>query len=804
MRRCLAIGLAFLGGFPAARAALPLAGAGVGFDRVVADRIQSGPGDDHWLLLKGNVILEGPEAKILADEVFVDQDRKIAEATGNVVLGIPGAVLSGSRLIYRYEAGTGEMDEAVAFLEENGAILRAARLELLEKGKVRVEKAVFTTCSQPVPYWSFRMRRGVFDLGRYAHLRGVSFRAGRVPVFYTPFLVWPIKEDRASGFLFPEFGSSDKLGQTLSLPYYWVLGEHADITLYFDAHTRVGAALGAELAWLPTWNGRARGRGYWINDQVRRRTRYRFEWEQRQDLPRDFKLTAKLETISDFDYTTDYETDLARSSTPQTYSTVDITRNWSWYSLSLRARRHKQYFVGGTLDSRLLTGQVVNSQLPEIELRGRSQRLGRSPFYLSFESSIAGFEKRILEPPDGMPGVHSDEELETRVLNRWGRVDVNPRLSVPLVRRSWLDFQLSAGWRGTWYTHANAPDAGADLSLVSEPLFRSLWNAGFSLAGPRLQRVFPTPKWSFSPKLKHVIEPFVEYRWRPPAGVDQREIVVFDEIDSVPGELSDFRYGVRQRLFALRPPGIGRSSGVASAEDASLEAVEKEAEQEAKRSEQAEAEPEAMPRLEVTENLNPTEIASLEIYQSYSLVRDLGRVYTVLLDPETLEPRRDPLTGRVVTVTTGVRSFSPITIRGRFNPTHEQALDVAYTFDPANNVLTETQVSALMGSGERGYFQGSWYRRRPSNPAATNPTNFLRTRWGRTFSRRFSGQVDLDYNLEDGRLDHQYYLLRYSTQCCSFQLGWDRRDFVGNDRNEIRLVVDLAGIGQILDLKDSR
>lgn len=774
-----------------------------GLERVTAENVQTSP-EGNWLRLIGSVEIEGSAARILADEVFVDKNEKLADATGNVVLTIKGAVLSGSRLAYRYGEGTGEIDDVVAYLEENGAILRAARIELLGKGKIRVHDAVFTTCTQPVPYWSFRIRRGTFVVGHYAYLHGVAFRTGKMPVFYTPYLVWPIKEGRASGLLFPEFGSSDKLGQTISLPFYWAFADNADVTLSLDGHTKVGVALGAELNWLPTWNGRARGKGYWISDQVRHKNRYRFEWDQRQMLPHDFKLTAKIETISDFDYTTDYETDLARSSTPQTMSTVDVTKHWSWYSLSLRARRHSQYFVGGTITSRLLTGQVVNSQLPEIEWRGRAQRLGKSPLFLSFESSVTAFDKRILAPPEGLPGVSSDDDLETKAHNQWARMDFAPRLSIPLVRIPWMDLQVGFGWRGTWYSHTRDTTDPSGLGLEQNGLFRSLWNASFNFAGPRFQRIFSTPDWSFSPKLKHVIEPFVEYRWRPKASVAPGEIVIFDEIDSVPGELSDFRYGIRQRLFALRPPATGRPKGVATVQEASLQSLEKEAESEKERDQEAEQQPGAEPQLDVAQQLNPMEIASLEIFQSYSFVRELSRVYAVLLDPVTGEIERNPLTGLPKTINAGGRSFSPITIRARFNPSHEQALDVGYTFDPANNLLTETSISALMGSGTTGYFQGSWYRRRPVNPGVSKPSSFLRTRWGRTFNNRMSWQMDFDYNLEDDKLDHQYYLFRYATQCCSYTLGYDRRDFVGNTRNEIRLMVDLSGIGQILDLKNSR
>ena len=44
-------------------------------------------------------------------------------------------------------------------------------------------------------------------------MKDVAFRAGSVPLLYTPYLIWPTKEDRASGFLVPGLGYSNQTGR---------------------------------------------------------------------------------------------------------------------------------------------------------------------------------------------------------------------------------------------------------------------------------------------------------------------------------------------------------------------------------------------------------------------------------------------------------------------------------------------------------------------------------------------------------------------------------------------------------------
>lgn len=799
----LAAGLALAGGPPSGAQGPGEVNSLPGVRSFSAEQFSCAPEADSCELV-GAAEIETDNGRVLADVVRVDRASGMAEAIGNVVLSFPGAVLSGSHLVYDLDTGKGYIEDVFALLERDGAMLRADRIELIDEDTILVEDGVFTACTQPVPYWSFRIARGRFDLGEYAYLRGVAFKVKKIPLFYSPYLVWPIKDARTSGFLFPEFSSSDKLGQTLSVPYYWVLGDNADLTLSLDGHTKVGLGIGADLRWKPTYNGFAEGKGYWINDQVRGKSRYRFDWEQRQELPWGFELRADIEQISDFDYVTDYETDLELSATPQTRSTIDATRNWSWYSLSLRARRHEQYFVSGSQQSRLLTGQVINDLLPEIEWRGRSQRIGRSPVYFSFEATAAGFSRKTLEPPEGQSAVSTDDELTTASNASWGRLDLAPTFRLPLLQRAWMDAQVTASWRGTWYSHRNDLGAEDGFATSSDSLFRSLWSAGFTVAGPRFQRVFDTPEWSFSPKLKHVIEPFLEYNWRPEASTNSEEVIRIDSVDATPGELSDFRYGLRQRFFVLNPPRTGPVSSLSSAEEVSFDAMDEQAESQALEQERVAGEEELDARLEVVQQLNPMEVASLEISQSYSRVRDLTNIYAVFVDPLTGEVIVDPLSGRPESGVVGSRPYSPIDITARFNPGPQQAVDVGYTFDPANGVLTEARITTEMSFGSKGYFRGSWFKRTPADPGGADPTSFARLSWGWSPSPRFRWETEWDYNLAEGDLKHQYYGLRYDTQCCSFRLGYDQRNFVDNRRREFLLVVDLRGIGEILDLRRSQ
>ena len=758
------------------------------------------------LRLLGYADIQAGDSSIQADEIVYTLATHEVVATGNVVLAFPGATLSGTRLVYNIETQLGLVENAVGYLDQDNAVVRAETIERIGPQDLRVTHAVFTTCSQPTPYWSFRVSRATLTIGQYAHLRNAAFKVGKVPIFYTPYLVWPIKTDRATGLLFPSFSTSTTLGRTISLPLFWAFADNADLTLLFNWHSEVGPGLGAELNWLPTWRGRARGIGNYIRDTARAENRYIGEWHQVQPFGHTWKLRLQFEALSDFDYLTDYVVDLNRSSNPQVSSWLDLTRQWSWYSLAVRASRLKQYFPVSFnnpftgFSETLISRETINESRPEIEFRSASHRIGRSPVFVLFEGSLSSFRRTILGPPKGTLGEKNEEDLLTLADVSWQRIDAFPQLQMPLLNVPWADLTINAGWRWTYYT---AQQQGTTLShgagtqvvpnYVEQSLTRNLWNAGIGFIGPRFQRIWETPRWGFSPKLKNVIEPFVRYDWRPDSGIDPANVILYDDVDTVPGQLSVFTYGVRTRFYALRGPDTGRTFGVPSTEKLSLTDLEEQAEREARRASEEVGKPGVAEAIEVAENLTPTEIGSLQITQQYSLDQPLTNLWALLVDEATGESlNRQGIVG--------TRQYSPIVITGRFNPTYQQSVDLSYTYDVANDELTETSFSAMMGF-RGGYFRGSWYKRNPIRPL-DSPTDFLRTQLGiARVVRGLSLEAAWDYNLETSNLDHYLYQLRWTTQCCSIQLGYDVRGFIDNNRRNLLLTVNLSGIGKLFDLE---
>src|SRR5690606_35721114 len=90
----------------------------------------------------------------------------------------------------------------------------------------------FTRCEPGNDNWLVSAGSVRIDEGEsYGIARNAVLRVKNVPVLYTPWLRFPVSDERQSGWLFPNLGYSDSDGLDISLPYYFNLAPNYDMTL---------------------------------------------------------------------------------------------------------------------------------------------------------------------------------------------------------------------------------------------------------------------------------------------------------------------------------------------------------------------------------------------------------------------------------------------------------------------------------------------------------------------------------------------------------------------------------------------
>jgi LPS-assembly protein len=200
--------------------------------RIQADFLSFEERENRYVA-KGQVHLSMGAWELLADEVIFYPAQSKALASGNVKLKSQEDWLSGDRLELDTSQVTGVVFQGRAYLAENNIHLRAERIQKTGPQTYRAYEAFATTCDGDNPDWQISGRELVVTLDGYGTLRHGKFLIRNQPVLYFPYLVFPAKTTRQSGFLMPQIAFSREIhGLDVEIPYFLALTANQDATIY--------------------------------------------------------------------------------------------------------------------------------------------------------------------------------------------------------------------------------------------------------------------------------------------------------------------------------------------------------------------------------------------------------------------------------------------------------------------------------------------------------------------------------------------------------------------------------------------
>lgn len=114
-----------------------------------------------------------------------------------------------------------------------------------------LENNTYTTCSPLEPAWLLHTKHLYLnkntEIGK-AYNTWVTFY--RLPIFFSPYLSFPLTKKRKSGFLTPVLGYTTSSGDQLGLRYYWNMLPNADDTFSPVYFSERGWQLNNELRWI--------------------------------------------------------------------------------------------------------------------------------------------------------------------------------------------------------------------------------------------------------------------------------------------------------------------------------------------------------------------------------------------------------------------------------------------------------------------------------------------------------------------------------------------------------------------------
>jgi len=123
-----------------------------------------------------------------------------------------------------------------------------------------------------------------------------------VPVFYTPYLSFPIDNRRLSGFLTPSFGNTKTSGFNISTPFYWNIAPNYDATLIPRDLTKRGPLLAGKFRYLTEHSTGKAALEYMPNDQILNKTRYSGSFKDVSQWTPHINSNLNLNYVSDQTY----------------------------------------------------------------------------------------------------------------------------------------------------------------------------------------------------------------------------------------------------------------------------------------------------------------------------------------------------------------------------------------------------------------------------------------------------------------------------------------------------------------------
>ncbi|HET7201828.1 MAG TPA: LPS-assembly protein LptD [Steroidobacteraceae bacterium] len=436
--------------------------------------------------LTGNVTIRTGQRLFKADQAEIDSARRSLQLHGRIEYLDPQLHVTGDSGSF-VEGGGGRFEGAEFELIDRSVRGAAKGARVTRTGTLELEGVRYTACPPGVEDWELQAGELAIDQEKQLGTgRDVKLEFLGVPIFYTPWITFPVGDRRKSGLLFPTVGSSSKNGTLVAVPYYFNLAPNYDATLISRWYSSRGFRVDPEFRYLDERSRSQLNVEYLLHDDERGEARSLVDWRHVTRLAPRTRLLIDAANVSDTDYFEDFGVGFEGTSVSFLNRYVDLRHDAGAWSLTARAQGY----------------QVVDRELPDVD----------APYQMVPQLGATG---RWQDLPGGLAAsVFAEATHFARDLGPQGvRVDAQPSLEWR-VDRGGAFFAADAGYRYTLYSLRDAGPAADESPSRSLPT--ASLDAGLVLErdagsrGDRLQTLEP-----------RVLYLYVPYR-------DQDDLPVFD------------------------------------------------------------------------------------------------------------------------------------------------------------------------------------------------------------------------------------------------------------------------------------
>ncbi len=489
---------------------------------------------------KGNVSVRFRDVELLADSVTYDSNTEKATGDGHVTFRRKGEEIHSDSFSFDVKEKTGSFRGLHGRME--GFRFSTAVAGRESESVYVFEDGEITSCNKDHhPHWSFSCAHARVVKDGNATLKGSVLRLFGLPVFYLPWVKFPVpQEGRKTGLTFPSAGNSNIKGFEASESVYVVLGRSADVTLTGEYYSKRGFGVGthfrAELSELTsidfaTYSVQDRedagGSAFYTNSV--------FAFGD------GFRGAVQMNLTTSMQFRQTWSDTFAGLVRPDEILHGDVIRTWDTFMVHAVLDRLRLYLPGS---------RYLGRSLPEGYVGVTGKQLADAPVWFYLDGRVSLLDKDV-----HWTSADSSVEESFNTPKPVVRMDVHPSLFLPFHLGDLLRVTVVPSLRATYYSDSLPPAVPGEEdspTTSSRVLFRRMAALEVNVDGPRLYGF-----WHFGDvTLKHVMEFGATWRWQ--SHTDSLERVIrFDSVDILTNT-NEVEYYFVNRWFGKRGDGSSR------------------------------------------------------------------------------------------------------------------------------------------------------------------------------------------------------------------------------------------------------
>ena len=264
-----------------------------------ADTSEYNQGTTHF---QGDVEFRQGNKKITGDSALFDQDIGTVDIKGHVTMRRPNMIIESDSAQFNTTDSEAQLNQAQLALPMSELRAAAQIIDYHQDDTVTMKQGSFTFCAPGDNTWAIHSNKIELDpesgMGEAQH---AILKIGVVPVFYLPWMSFPINDQRQSGFLFPTVESSTQMGLDVTTPYYLNLAPNYDALITPRFTELSGSSLHTKFRYLGDHSEQTLDVDLAIDDLNGDQNRWLLNYTNEAKINDQLTSSINLKRISDFE-----------------------------------------------------------------------------------------------------------------------------------------------------------------------------------------------------------------------------------------------------------------------------------------------------------------------------------------------------------------------------------------------------------------------------------------------------------------------------------------------------------------------